>query len=375
MEDGGRGRANVSDTPELEAYYRELEAVNAGGLWTVANEIEPWFPQPCSVPVLWRYREMRPLVLRAGSLVTAEKAARRVVMLVNPGRRDVSACVGSLYTGIQIMLPGESASAHRHTASALRFVMEGEGAYTVVDHEKLHIGARDLVLTPNWTWHDHGNEGTSGPCIWQDGLDIPLVNALEVNFYEVYPDDRQTPTRPVDASYAEYGGNALCPAWDRWTKPYSPLLKYPWAPTYEALQRAAREQPGTPWDGILMEYVNPRTGGPIMPTMGASIQLLRPGEHTRAHRHTGNSVYQVAKGSGYSVIGGQRFDWEEKDIFVVPTWTLHEHANASASEDACLFSFNDLPTMRALAVYREEEYADNGGYQRVAGELVGARAG
>src|SRR5579871_659123 len=146
MDDGGRGRAHVTDTPELAAYYRELEAVNAGGLWTVANEIEPWFPQPRSVPVLWRYREMRPLVLRAGALVTPEQAARRVVMLVNPGRRDVSACVGSLYTG--------------------------------VDHEKLHIRARDLVLTPNWTWHDHGNEGASGPCIWQDGLDIPLVNAL-----------------------------------------------------------------------------------------------------------------------------------------------------------------------------------------------------
>jgi gentisate 1,2-dioxygenase len=374
MDDGGRGRANVADTPELEAYYRELEDVNAGGLWTVANEIEPWFPQPRSVPVLWRYREMRPLVLRAATLVTPEQAARRVVMLVNPGRRDVSACVGSLYTGIQIMLPGESASAHRHTASALRFVMEGEGAYTVVDHEKLRIGARDLVLTPNWTWHDHGHEGTSGPCIWQDGLDIPLVNALEVNFYEVYGEPRQTPTRPVDASYAEYGGNALCPTWDRWTKPYSPLLKYPWEPTYEALQRAAREQAGSPWDGILMEYVNPRTGGPIMPTMGASIQLLRPGEQTRAHRHTGNSVYQVAKGRGYSVIGGRRFDWEEKDIFVVPTWTLHEHANASASEDACLFSFNDLPTMRALAVYREEEYVEHGGHQ-VVRELVGARAG
>jgi gentisate 1,2-dioxygenase len=374
MQDEGRGRANVGDTPELLAYYRELEGVNAGGLWTVANDIEPWFPQPKSVPVIWRYREMRPLVMRATELVTPEKAARRVVMLVNPGRRDVSACVGSLYTGIQVMLPGEAATAHRHTASALRFVMEGAGAYTVVDHEKLHIGARDLVLTPSWTWHDHGNEGTSGPTIWQDGLDIPLVNALEVNFFEVYPGERQTPTRPVNASYLEYGGNGLCPTWDHWTKPYSPLTKYPWEPTYEALRRAAREQAGSPYDAVLMEYVNPRTGGPIMSTMGASIQLLRPGEQTRAHRHTGNVVYQVAKGHGYSVIGGQRFDWEEKDIFVVPTWTFHEHANGSASDDAVLFSFNDLPTMRALAVYREEELVENGGQQPVAREMVGTGA-
>jgi len=375
MDDQGRGRARVEDTADLRAYYDELEAVNAGGLWTVANDIEPWFPQSKSVPVLWRYREMRPLVLRAGELVTTERAARRVVMLVNPGRRDVSACVGSLYTGIQIMLPGESASAHRHTSAALRFVMEGEGAYTVVDGEKLRIRARDLVLTPSWTWHDHGNEGTSGPCIWQDGLDIPLVNTLEANFFEVYPDDRQLPTRPVDASYLGYGGAGLQPTWDDWTRPYSPLTKYPWEPTFEALQRLARDSEGSPWDGILMNYVNPRTGGPIMPTMGASIQLLRPGERTRAHRHTGNVVYQVARGSGHSIVGGQRFDWAEKDIFVVPTWTLHEHANASQSDDACLFSFNDLPTMRALSVYREEEYVEHDGHQEVQHEPVPATVG
>jgi len=360
------GRAQVEDTPELEAYYRELEAHEAGALWSVANDIEPWFPQPTSVPVLWRYRDMRPLIMRAAELVTPEKASRRVVMLVNPGRRDVSACVGSLYTGIQIMLPGEAASAHRHTSSALRFVMEGEGAYTVVDGEKLRIHARDLVLTPNWTWHDHGNEGTTGPCIWQDGLDIPLINALEANFYEVNPDRFQTPTRPVDASYLAYGGGGLRPTWDDANRPYSPLWKYPWEPTYEALQRAALEHDGTPWDGVLLEYVNPRTGGPIMPTMGASIQLLRPGVHTQAHRHTGNVVYQVAQGRGFSIIGGQRFDWEEKDILVVPTWTLHEHANGSTTEDAVLFSFNDLPTMKALAVYREEAYVENGGHQLLA---------
>src|SRR5262245_58128268 len=125
MIDEGPGRARVEDTPELTAYYRELEALNAGGLWTVANEIEPWFPQSRSIPVIWKYRDLRPHVLRATELVTTERAARRVVMLVNPGRRDVSACVGSLYTGIQIMLPGEAASAHRHASSALRFVMEG----------------------------------------------------------------------------------------------------------------------------------------------------------------------------------------------------------------------------------------------------------
>ncbi|MGR8025067.1 cupin domain-containing protein, partial [Burkholderia cenocepacia] len=130
--------------------------------------------------------------------------------------------------------------------------------------------------------------------------------------------------------------------------------------------RASRMVEGSPFDGVIMEYVNPLTGGAVMPTIGASMQLLRPGQHTLAHRHTGSFVYQVAKGRGYSIIPGKRFDWEEKDIFVVPSWALHEHANASETEDACLFTFNDLPVMRSLGIYAEEAYAENGGRQAVA---------
>jgi hypothetical protein len=124
------GRANVADTPELEAYYRALEGEELGALWNVANEIEPWYPQPNSVPTLWKWQKVEPFVRRAADLVSAEKAARRVVMLVNPGRKEWSAAAGLLYTGVQVMNPGEAASAHRHQASALRFVMEGNGAYT-----------------------------------------------------------------------------------------------------------------------------------------------------------------------------------------------------------------------------------------------------
>ena len=145
------GRANVEDTPELEAYYRALEGEELGALWNVANEIEPWYPQPKSIPTLWKWKNVEPFVRRAAKLVSAEKAARRVVMLVNPGRREWSAAAGLLYTGVQVMNPGEFTSAHRHQASALRFVMEGNGAYTIVDGERLELGARDFVLTPNGT--------------------------------------------------------------------------------------------------------------------------------------------------------------------------------------------------------------------------------
>jgi gentisate 1,2-dioxygenase len=359
------GRANVEETDELRAYYRSLETLGAGALWTVANEIEPWFPKSRSVPTLWRYRELRDHVLRALELVSPEKAGRRVVYLSNPNRRDVSAAVGWLYTGLQVMNPGEVASSHRHSASALRFIMEGSGAFTVVDGHKMTLGRNDFVLTPNGTWHEHGVSAEGSTCIWQDGLDIPLMNALEANFYEVHPELAQKVTFPVDDSSHIYRTPGLRPSTGEWSRPYSPLLKYEWEPTYEGLTRHAKVSDGSPYDGVMMDYMNPLTGGPVMQTLGASMQLLRPGEKTKAHRHTGSVVYQCAKGSGRSVIDGRRFEWTERDIFCVPSWAVHEHANASDSEDACLFSFNDLPAIRALGLYREEAYVENGGHQPV----------
>ena len=359
------GRANVQDTPELVAYYRDLEKNNAAALWTVANKIEPWEPQSQSVPMIWRYQDLRDHVLRSVELVTPEQAGRRVIYLDNPGRSDVAAAVGWLYSGLQVMHPGECASTHRHSASALRFIMEGRGAYTIVDGHKMTLGANDFVLTPNGTWHEHGVSEDGTPCIWQDGLDIPFVNAMEANFYQVHPDLHQPVTHPVDDVTQRWAAPGLVPAQAQWAKAYSPLFKYEWEPTYDALQRHEKVSDGSPFDGILMEYVNPATGGPVMQTIGASMQMLRPGEHTKAHRHTGSFLYQVARGSGYSVIAGQRFDWQARDIFCVPSWAMHEHVNGSATEDACLFCFNDLPVIRALGLYREQALTENDGYQPV----------
>jgi gentisate 1,2-dioxygenase len=206
----------------------------------------------------------------------------------------------------------------------------------VVDGERLELGARDLVLTPNGTWHDHGIDAGGTQCVWQDGLDIPLMNSLDANFYEVHPDVVQ---KPAPLSRAN------------WSKPYSPVFRYGWDESYEKLLLSSE---GTEFDGTVFEYRNPPTGGPIMPTIGAQLQLLKPKEETKPHRHTGSVIYQVAKGRGWSMIGSQRFDWEEKDIFALPSWALHSHGNGSPTEDAVLFSFNDFPAMKALALYREE---------------------
>ena len=359
------GRANVENTPELDAYYNDLERFDAAALWTVANKIEPWQPKSSSVPVLWRYADLRGHVLRSLDLVAPEKAGRRVIYLNNPGRKDVAAAVGWLYSGLQVMKAGEVASAHQHSASALRFIMEGKGAYTIVDGHKMTLGENDFVLTPNGSWHEHGVDASGTDCIWQDGLDIPLVNSLEANFYAVHPDMKQAVNYAVDDASMTWGAPGLQPAGNDWSKAYSPLLKYEWEPTYEALSKYARATDGSPYDGVLMNYVNPQTGGPVMQTIGAAMQMLRPGEKTRAHRHTGCAVYQVAKGEGFSIIDGKRFDWKKRDIFCVPAWAFHEHGNASASEDACLFNFNDLPVMKALGLYREEAFGENAGHQPV----------
>ena len=358
------GRARVQDTPELEAYYKELENLGAGALWTVANDIEPWEPRASSIPMLWKYDDLRSLVLKSSELVTPEQAGRRVVYLVNDKRKDVSAAVGWLYTGIQVTRPGESTSAHRHRASALRFIMEGEKGYTVVDGNKIMLEVNDFVITPNSTWHEHGVEEGGKTCIWQDGLDIPLVNALEANDYAVY-DGKQPLIAPINYSPMTFGGAGLLPADKKWDKPYSPLFKYSWSKVYPALLEAAKVNEGSPYDGIIMHYSNPNTGGHVMQTMGASMQLLRAGEHTKAHKHTGSFVYQCAKGHGYSIIDGKRFDWKERDIFCVPSWAWHEHVNLSETEDACLFSFHDLPVIESLGLYQERILEENNGYQVV----------
>ena len=355
--DGQLGRARVADDADLDEYYRELDRLDSGALWTVANDIEPWEPHSFSAPTLWRWSDLRTQALRSLDLVSPEDAGRRVVYLRNPQRREISAVCGLLFSGIQVMRPGERASAHRHGASALRFVMEGSGGYTVVDGHRVDLHPRDFVLTPGGTWHDHGVDDDGEICLWQDGLDIPLANALEANWYEVHPDHYQGVDHPPNDSAGAFGGPALLPVNYSWDRPYSPLLRYPFDATYESLHRAAAAGIESPFDGVMLRYTNPHTGGHVMATMGAAMQLLRPGEATRAHRHTGNVVYQVAKGSGHSVVGVRRFDWVERDIFCVPSWTPHAHANASTSDDACLFSFNDFPVLEKLSLWREQALA------------------
>ena len=150
-----------------------------------------------------------------------------------------------------------------------------------------------------------------------------------------------------------------------WDKPYSPLLVYRWIETRNALYNLSKSGNGSPYDGFILRYSNPVTGGWAMSTMGAHMQMLKPNHHTKAHRHTGNVMYNCTGGEGYSIVGGEIFEWKEHDIFCVPSWVWHEHVNTSKSEEAFLYSFNDFPVMESLGVYKEESYDENNGHQTV----------
>lgn len=314
-----------SSPQELEDYYAQLHAQHVTPAWIGGGiSIEP---QSKAVPYLWHWRDLRPQALRAAELVGTQQAERRVLRLTNPELAGIAS--NTLVANIQIVMPGEIARAHRHSAAALRLIIEGEGGYTVVDGERVPMYPGDLVLTPNWSWHDHAND-TDAPMIWLDGLDTPLVRMLEAGFYEEYPQERQDFGAAVNAS--------------PWHDPMSEMRA--------ALQLLAASTGATGAE-IILEYRNRATGGPVMPTIACHMQLLRPGEKTRPRRQVCCANYHVVEGVGYSTVGEARLDWENKDVFTVPTWTFCEHVN-SGDRPAFLFSFSDAPVMKALSLYRDE---------------------
>jgi gentisate 1,2-dioxygenase len=316
-----------SPQEELERYYAELRAQHVTPAWIGGGiSVEP---QSKAVPYLWRWCDLRPQAMRAAQLVGTQQAERRVLRLTNPELSGVSAS-NTLVANIQIVMPGEIARAHRHSAAALRLIIEGRGGYTVVNGERVPMFPGDLVLTPNWTWHDHAND-TDAPMIWLDGLDTPLVRMLEAGFYEEYHQERQ-----------DFGAGVNASQWH-----------YPMSEMRGALQRLAAGDAGGAANGIVLQYRNRITGEPVMPTIACWMQLLRPSEKTKAWRHVCCTNYHVVEGAGYSIVGGRRLDWEAKDVFTVPTWTFCEHVN-SGERPAFLFSFDDAPVMTALHLYREE---------------------
>jgi gentisate 1,2-dioxygenase len=287
--------------------------------------------------------------MEAGRLITAQEGERRVLILENPGLPGASQITGSLYAGIQLVLPGEITPTHRHTMSAIRFIIESSGAYTAVDGERTIMRPGDFVLTPSWTYHDHGND-TDEPVVWLDGLDIPIVNLFDASFAERHPDDTQAMSRKEGDALARYGAN-LQPVDYEPSNLTSPVFNYPYSRSREALEKLYRDGPVHSCHGVKMRFVNPATGAYPMPTIGAFLQLLPRGFRGTPYRSTDATVYCVAEGRGESRVGETTLRWETHDVFVAPSWCTVSH---EADEDAVLFSISDRPAQQALGVWREQ---------------------
>jgi gentisate 1,2-dioxygenase len=352
--------STLTQTDARAALYAAMSPHHLTPLWEVLHALVPPQPNTPCEPALWRFDEVRPFLMQAGHLITAEEAVRRVLILENPALRGQSAITQSLYAGLQLILPGEVAPSHRHTQSALRFVVEGSGAFTAVNGERATMHPGDFIITPSWTWHDHGHEAAGGiraasPVIWLDGLDIPMLRFLDAGFAENGSAAQQAVTRAEGRSLAEFGANML-PV--RHVSPHgqtSPIFSYPYSRSREALDKLLKDAPLDDWDGAKLRYVNPTTGGWSMPTMATFMQVLPAGFRGRSYRQTDGQVFSVVEGQGEAVItrGDRtwRFPFGPRDHFVVPSWYS---LSLQASSEACLFSFSDRPVHQALGVLREE---------------------
>ncbi len=331
-----------------QEFYRRMDKDNLAPLWEVLHALVPPQPQTPCKPALWKYERVRPYVMESGQVISAKEAIRRVLILENPGLRGQSAITRSLYCGLQLILPGEIAPSHRHTQSALRFIVEGSGAYTAVDGERTTMHPGDFIITPSWTWHDHGNPGNE-PVVWMDGLDMQILQLFDAQFAENYPEDVQPVSKPEGDSYLRYGQN-MVPLEPLPSRRTSPIFNYPYARSRETLAALAKNQDPDPCHGWKMQFINPLTGGPAMPTIGTFMQLLPAKYRSEPCRSTDATVYSVAEGTGKVRIGEQAFDFAPRDAFVVPSW---HPASFEAESECVLFSFSDRPAQVALGIWRE----------------------
>lgn len=332
-----------------QEFYSRISHKHLTPLWEVLGKLVTPVPNSPLQPSLWRFADIRSDVLEAGRLISATEAERRVLVLENPALPGYSGITQTLYAGLQLVLPSEVARAHRHSQSALRLVIDGEGAYTAVDGERRTMQRGDFILTPRWTWHDHGNVG-SQPVIWLDCLDIPLIRTLDASFAEQGRELSQQQERPEGDNLVRYGRNMLPVNYEPATTDASRLFVYPYTDTMAALTGIS-DGPVDLHLGYKLRFVNPATGGPPMPTIGACAQRLPAGFESRAYRSSDSTIYLCMEGNGQADINGLTFTFEENDIFVVPSWKV---VRLHAKGDVVLFTFSDRPVQKALGLWREQ---------------------
>jgi gentisate 1,2-dioxygenase len=334
-------------------FPRRAAAAHTVPLWTFFDE---WFraePRPRAIPHLWPYSTLRRLVGESAAVISTAEAERRVLVLENPGLAGRHLATDALYAGLQLIMPGESARAHRHTAAALRFIVEGDSTYTAVAGERCYMRPGDFIVTPSWTWHEHRNEGRE-PTIWLDVLDVALIRFLSAGFSERHVNTEHPVTAPPGDSLLRYGRNLL-PVGFRRGSGASPVFAYPFDSAYESLVHLRDHGDWDACHGIKMEYIDPTTGGPAIPTISTFLQLLPQGFATAPYRATASSVVTVVRGRGRATVGlgaeAVTFDYGPKDVWAVPSW---QRVTLTAAEESVLFSASDEAVHRKLGVWRDQ---------------------
>ncbi len=323
---GSEATMNGTSGSDAEKFYESLPAKHVEPLWLQMSQLVPPSPNPAATPALWRYETIYPALKQAGSIVSAEQAERRVLMLVNPSLK-APCTTDSIYAGLQLVLPHETAPAHRHVAFALRFIIEGSRGFTAVSGEKIMMERGDIILTPSWQWHDHGNEG-SDPVIWLDGLDLPVFSLLRLNFAQGYAEDRypSTITHESDAVFK-------------------------WSPVETALRKVKGNH-------ARYDY-RTKAGKHLSYTLSAQAERLAAGTSTHEMQSTLSYVYHVVDGEGYSTILSpgagelQKIAWVSKDTFAVPAWSKLTHTCTLSEGDAFLVAINDRPMVEALGLLKD----------------------
>lgn len=344
-------------SPALDALYAGFAANHMIPLWTQTGDLMPMHPRPKAVPHLWRWDTLLPLAEQAGELVPVGRGGeRRAIGLANPGLAPHAYAAPTLWAAIQYLGPREVAPEHRHAQNAFRFVVEGEGVWTVVDGDPVRMSRGDLLLTPGWRFHGHHND-RDAPMAWLDGLDIPFSQQMDVGFFE-FGADRVTDAATPDLSRGErlWAHPGLRPLSGLQDTVSSPLCAYRWAHTDAALTEQLlledEGQPATVAPGhAAIRFSNPTTGGDVMPTIRCEFHRLREGTATAPTREVGASIFQVFEGRGAATLGGDRHALAKGDVFVVPSWVPW---SLEAETGLDLFRFSDAPIMERLAFMRRQ---------------------
>jgi gentisate 1,2-dioxygenase len=333
----------VNEAKDREQLHKKFAEMGLRGYWQMRHETERMQPK------LWRWKEIYPVLMETTEVIRIGPDAFRRNVGLQTGSKTLS-------MGFQIVLPGETAAAHRHTNTALRFVVEGGGAYTTSNGEPMVMEPGDLLIQPNWVWHDHVNNSKE-PIIWIDALDAGVVSFLDASgFREEWAEGKQQPLTKTNGASRRLYGPARQPKVE-YNGAAGVPYHYKWSEALQALKELAEQGIEDPYDGLFIEYKNPVDGGHTFLTMTCHLQMLQPGQETRFHRHTGTVLYHTVQGHGVTVVDKNspaEMKWDEHDSFSLPSWRWHAHKNLSPTEPAILFSVTDRPLLKMTGLDREE---------------------